>query len=391
MSRKRRLAVVVSHPIQYYVPLYRALARDAAIEIHVLFASRIGLTKTYDSEMKADVAWATDLTGGYSHEFLPEGDAIQHVGFRAVDNPSVTRALARFRPDAVIIHGYALMTMLRALAWCRLRGVRTIMASDSSSHGSPSGWRHTVKMSIMPLLLRQFGAALTMSDRSEEHLAGMGYPRDRMFRAPTMIDEGFWRARETRAATRAAQRAALGLADDEFTLLCSGKLHPRKRVQDLLDALLRLKADGKPPTLLIAGDGEQREILEAFARQHGLAAHFLGFVNIDALPDLNAAADAFVHAAEVEQYGMVVLEAAVVGLPMVLSDAVGAIGPTSIARPGVNAIVYPCADVAALAAGIAKLRDDVDMRRAMAGASLTISNDHAGPTSVAAVISAMGE
>src|ERR1700689_4771921 len=71
-----RLAVVVTHPIQYYAPLWRALAREASLRTHVIFASRIGLEKTFDAEMKAEVAWATDLTAGYSHEFLPEAASI---------------------------------------------------------------------------------------------------------------------------------------------------------------------------------------------------------------------------------------------------------------------------------------------------------------------------
>ncbi len=135
-----RLAVVVSHPIQYYAPLWRALARAPGVELRVLFASRIGLDKTYDVEMKTELAWATDLTGGYSHEFLAEAAAFQRTGFH-LDNPSVSAALSRFRADAVILHGYASKTMLRALAWCKLNGARALLTADSSMHGVAPGWR----------------------------------------------------------------------------------------------------------------------------------------------------------------------------------------------------------------------------------------------------------
>ena len=391
MSPRRRLAVVVSHPIQYYVPLYRALAREPSIELHILFASRFGLETTFDWEMNVDVAWATDLTAGYSHEFLPEADGIKQIGFRDVDNPSVAGALARFKPDAAIIHGYAMMTMLRALAWCRLHSARAILASDSSAHGSPPGLRRTVKNMTLPWLLRQFSAALTMSDRAEQHLASLRYPRARMFRTPMMIDEGFWRAREQRPIRRARKRAELGLADDEFVVLSVAKLAPRKRMLDILAALSKLGVEHstRRVTLLVAGDGEQKEALKSFAAERGLSTRFLGFVNIDALPELYAAADALVHAAEAEQYGMVVLEAAVMGLPLILSDETGAIGPTSIARPEANTLVFPRGDVAALAKALARLRDDSDLRRRLSDASRTISNDHAGPFSVAAVLKAM--
>jgi len=391
VTARRRLAVVVSHPIQYYVTLYRALAQSPSLETRVFFASRIGLDATFDREMNVTVAWATDLTGGYDHEFLPEADSIREVGFRAVDNPRVGAALSRFRPDAALIHGYAMATTLRALLWSRMRGVKAILASDSSAHGAAPGWRRSAKMALAPPLLRQFGAALTMSDRAEAHLASLGYPRARMFRTPTLIDEGFWRARPRRPELRAERRASLGLAQDDFVLLCVGKLHPRKRMLDVLKALAQLR-DQDPAkrrcTLLIGGDGEEREMLEAYVAEHGLDVRFLGFVNIDALPALYSAADVFVHSPEIEQYGMVVLEAAVMGLPMILSDRVGAIGPTSIARADGNALVYRFGEIDALTQAMARLRDDDGLRLAMAEASMQISLDHSGPKSVASVVAA---
>ena len=391
MSQARRLAVVVSHPIQYYVTLYRALARSPSLAVKVFFASRIGLDETFDREMNVKVAWATDLTAGYDYEFLPEADGIRDIGFRSVDNPSVGSALDRFRPDAVVIHGYAMLTTLRALVWSRIHGVKAILVSDSSSHGSPPGLRRWSKLAVVPLLLRQFGAALTMSDRAEAHLASLSYPRSRMFRTPTMIDQGFWRAREGRLSIRSHQRSALGLSEDDFVLLCVGKLHPRKRMLDVLEALARLPAEApgsRRCTLLIGGDGEERAMLRAYVAQHALDVRFLGFVNIDGLPALYSAADVFVHSAEIEQYGVVALEAAVLGLPMILSDRIGAIGPTSIARADVNAIVYPFGDIDALARSIARLRENHALRSKMADASLKISQDHSGPMSVAAVVAA---
>ena len=245
---------------------------------------------------------------------------------------------------------------------------------------------------IAPLLLRQYSAALTMSERGERHLASLGYPPDRMFRTPMMIDAGFWSARRERARRRAEERMRLGLAEDAFALLYVGKLYPGKRVFDALQALEALEDErfgAGTVTLLVAGDGVEREALRRFATQRGLDVRLLGFVNIDALPQLYAAADALVHPADSEQYGMVVLEAAVVGLPLILSNQIGAVGASSIARPDVNALVYPCADIRALSRAMASMRNDVGLRRRMGAASLTISADHSGPESVRAVLRAV--
>ena len=375
-----KIAVVVSHPIQYYAPLWRALARAPGVDLHVIFATRVGLDKTFDTEMKTEVAWATDLTGGYSHEFLPEAARFQRTGFH-VDNPSVGAALSRFRPDAVLLHGYGSRTLLRALVWSRLHGARAVLIADSSG-GVAAGARGRLRRLALPWLLARYDALLTMGDRSEDYFAALGVKRARMFRLPTMMDEAFWRARRERAALRAQTRARLGIAPDAFVALAVAKLSPRKRVGDLIAAA----ASGL--TLLIAGEGEEGGRLRAEA---GPDTRFLGFVNIDALPALYAAADVFVHPAENEPYGMVLVEAAIVGLPLIATQETGAVGPTAIARPGLNALVYPAGDVAALAAHLARLRDDPVLRDAMARQSILLSKNHEGEMSVAAVLAAAAD
>jgi len=380
-----RAVVVVSHPIQYYAPLYRALAASPEVDLLVLFASKIGLEVRRDVLMGVDMAWNTDLIGGYPHRFLEGADRIQHTGLFHIDNPNVGAALAEADPDVVLLHGYGAMTNIKALGWARLNRRPVIMISDSTIDSSAHPVRRTLKLVLARAVLAQFSAFLTLGDRGEAYLKRYGVAPDRMFRCPAMIDDAFWRARKDHAARRAAKRHDLGLGSHEVVLIAAGKLYGGKRLLDVIGALKDLDA---PVRLLIAGDGEQRAELEAAAQAAGVKADFLGFVNIDALPDLYAAADILVHAAEVEQYGMVLLEAAVVGLPIIASDRIGAIGPSSIARPDINALVYPCGDVPALRAAILDLAVHADRRARFAEASLLVSEDHRGPVSIAGVVAA---
>jgi glycosyltransferase involved in cell wall biosynthesis len=380
-----RAVVVVSHPIQYYAPLYRALAASTDVDLLVLFAAKIGLEVRRDVLMGVDMAWNTDLTGGYAHRFLEGAERIQHTGLFEIDNPNVGAELARANPDVVLLHGYASLTSLKALAWARLHRRPVIMISDSTIDSSAQPLRRLLKRVLARAVLAQFSAFLTLGDRGEAYLARYGVPASRMFRCPAMIDSAFWQTRDDRKTRRAAKRRALGIGANEVVLIAAGKLYGGKR---LLDVIAALKGVDAPVRLVVAGDGEQRAELESAARDAGVKADFLGFVNIDALPDLYAAGDILVHAAEVEQYGMVLLEAAVVGLPVIASDRIGAIGPTSIARPGVNALVYPCGDVAALRAAILALAGAPRQLAQFAQASLVVSEDHRGKSSVAAVAEA---
>lgn len=72
MSRGFRLAVVNSHPIQYFAPLYAYLSCDAALEITALYCSDFSLRGGLDPDFKRTVAWDVDLLTGYRSVFLGE-------------------------------------------------------------------------------------------------------------------------------------------------------------------------------------------------------------------------------------------------------------------------------------------------------------------------------
>jgi len=373
-ARAPRLGIVVSHPIQHFTPFYRALAQEGGVASRVFFASRIGLESYHDGEMKTDIAWSMDLTAGYDHEFLPGAERIKNIAPLAVNNDGVGAALDRFAPDAVLLYGYNLLTTLKALVWARRRGIPAIMTSDSELRSERSPARAALKAAILPLVLRQFRAFLTIGDNNEAYFRHYGVPASRLFRAPLTIDETAYRkARAERARLRDEFRAAHDLRPDDFVVLFVGKLVPRKRPADLLRAAPRI--DNSRLRLLFAGDGELRAALEAEARQSGVSATFLGFVNVDALPAVYAAADVLAHPSEADPHPLICSEGACVGLPLLLSDRVGALGPTDIARPGVNARAFPCGDATALGDELAKLIDDPTACAAMSEASQRIYDE----------------
>ena len=69
--RKYRLAILNSHPIQYFAPLYRTIAQESDIDLTVYYCSRAGLEEMYDVGFGQQVQWDVPLTEGYNHKFLP--------------------------------------------------------------------------------------------------------------------------------------------------------------------------------------------------------------------------------------------------------------------------------------------------------------------------------
>lgn len=376
MTKPTRLAIVVSHPIQHFVHLYRALAREPGMTLRVIYCSRIGVDSYFDRDMATQIAWAGDMLSGYGHEFLPEAPAIRSISFKSVNNPSVGRALDEFAPDAVMVYGYAQLTQLRAIAWSRRHGIPVLMTSDGDAVKSRGAVKSALRNAALFGLFRQVAAFLTVGDQNERMLAAAGVGRAKMFRSPFPIDESVYvELRSRREAVRADVRAHYAIPADAVVALFVGKLAGRKRPADLVAAWDHLSRTGGPSKslhLLYCGEGAERPALEAAISAGGAQATLAGFVNVDRLPHFFAAADILVHPSEHDPHPLVCSEAAAIGLPMILSDRVGAMGPTDIARDGVNAIGYPCSDVAALAAALAQLIQDQQLRTAMGAASQAV-------------------
>jgi glycosyltransferase involved in cell wall biosynthesis len=375
-SRPQRLAVVVSHPIQHFVPFYRQLAKDAALELRVIYCSRIGLRRYFDKDMGVELEWKMDLLSGYDHVFLPEADRITATSTFSVDNPSVVRELERFQPDIVKVNGYSQLTALRTLFWCWRNHVPAVMWSDSELLHQRNGWRRLFKAAVLPVIYKRFAAFLTVGDNNEAYLRHYGVPPEKMFRTPFTIDESsFAPVRAHRPVIRATLRQELAIPQDAFVALFVGKLIERKRPQDLVRAVESLteQAINRPVHALFAGNGPMLAELKQLAAARGAPCTFAGFVNVDLLPRYYGASDVLVHPAENDPHPLVTSEAAYLGLPLVLSDRVGCIGPTDTARDGENTAVFPCANIPALAEHLRRLAKVPAHYSRMSAASLRIA------------------
>src|SRR4051812_25074834 len=127
-----RLAVVLSHPTQYYSPWFRWLRTHTALEFRVFYLWEFGVTAQRDRQFNATFQWDVDLLSGYDHEFVPNDarDPGTHH-FRGLHNPTLPARLAAWRPTTVLLFGYNWSSHLRAIMSARLRGIPLLFRGDS--------------------------------------------------------------------------------------------------------------------------------------------------------------------------------------------------------------------------------------------------------------------
>jgi glycosyltransferase involved in cell wall biosynthesis len=162
--------------------------------------------------------------------------------------------------------------------------------------------------------------------------------------------------------TRDEAREALGVRGT--TLGTAGRLTAQKALDDALEALARVPA----VELLVLGDGPERASLERRAAALGVSdrVRFLGSGTRDDVLRLFRAVDAALITSAWENLPHTLLEALVVGTPVV-ATTVG--GIPEIVRDGENGLLVPPRDVDALVAAIERILGDGDLRASLAAAA----------------------
>lgn len=140
-------------------------------------------------------------------------------------------------------------------------------------------------------------------------------------------------------------------------LLFAGRLEYEKGVQDLIAALPRIRRSHPGTTLTVAGSGTQLDWLTDQARRHRVSrsVDFLGAVDHGTLVGLMHRCSAIVLPSRYEPFGIVALEAAATGAPLVVSTA-GGLGE-AVDSPSTGLTFSP-GDVAGLATAVRATLDD---------------------------------
>ncbi len=355
----RRLAIVLSHPIQYYSPWFRWLRAHTSLEFRVYYLWDAGVRPTRDPQFGETFAWDVDLLSGYDHEFVPNTSrqpGTEH--FTGLRNPALSRRIAAWGADAILLFGYRYATHLRLIAWARSRRLPLIFRGDSHLLGRERPG--LASRTALGLLYRQFQAFLYVGQANREYFRAFGVPEKKLFFAPHCVDAEHFRATDAARTEAARLRTELGLGDRRVVLF-AGKLVPAKQPMELLEAFL---AETRPDSALVfVGQGELRAALEARAAKNPDAVvRFLPFANQSQMPARYLLADLFVlpSRGHYETWGLAVNEAMLLGVPCLVSDRVGC--QQDLVTEGETGWVFSAASPAglrdALERALAALRSD---------------------------------
>jgi glycosyltransferase involved in cell wall biosynthesis len=355
-----RVVVVLPEPTPYRSPVLDLLSRRDDLEVTVVYAA-------------ASVAGRTWAAGGHHDSVHLRGMRIP--GARRLlrhdypVSPGVWRQLSRRRPDCLVVSGWSTFASQAAIVWARVHRVPYVLLVESHDLGRRAGWRRAVKQAVVPRLVRRASAVLVVGSMARRSMLERGANPDLIHVFANTVDVERFAARALLLRDRRSElRQRFGFVPAEVVVACVARLVPEKGIDVLIHAAARATSR---PALLLVGSGAERAPLEQLAATLGVHAEFVGDLPWDRISEAYVAADAFALLSRHEPWGVVVNEAAASGLPLLLSDEVGA--AFDLLRPGENGVRVPAEDVGAAAAALDLLAQP-DVRSRYSASSRTIAS-----------------
>jgi glycosyltransferase involved in cell wall biosynthesis len=360
-SRRIRVAIVATHPIQYQIPWFQRLAERPELDLKVFFGMLPDATQQ-GVGFGVDFQWDIPLLDGYRWELLTNRAKMPSLAaFGGCNTPQIRRVLHDWRPDAAILTGWHSRMLVQAWWACRRLGIPRIVRGDSNHLAPRSVW----KKLVLRLWLQCFDQFPAVGQANRALYIEAGIPPGRIHDCPHFVDNPRF---ATAAAELRTQREGLrrgwGIAADATCFLFSGKLVLKKHPLDLLQACNLAIQQGARVHVLMVGAGELMELARELVEREGLPVTFAGFLNQTEIVRAYVAADCLVLPSDHgETWGLVVNEAMACGLPAIVSDQVGC-GPDLILE-GATGATFPMGDTVALAQRLGDFAADPQHLRAM--------------------------
>jgi glycosyltransferase involved in cell wall biosynthesis len=353
-----RVTVVSPEPTPYRSGLFDRVADRSGVDLTVLYARHTVAGRTWEIEPRHR---AVMLHGAR----IPGLRRVLRHDYPIT--PGIFGALADSGPAVVVVSGWSTFSSQAAVLWCRRNRVPYILLVESNDRDPRPAWRRFVKRLVVPPVVRRAAWVLAVGTLARDSVLARGAQPERTGRFANTIDvPAYVELADELAARRGELRAELAAESDDVVVLSVARLAPEKG----LDTVVRAAAEANEPRLLlvVAGTGPERDRLARLAADLGVRLALLGDVQpASRLVELYVAADVFALLSTHEPWGVVVNEAAACGLPLVLSDRVGA--AYDLLEEGANGHLVRAGDITGAASALGRLAADRATRQAFGARS----------------------
>jgi len=325
-------------PSPYQRELFHALHLDGRMEIRVLYCTG----GAFDRD------WSIPSLCAYE-EILP-GTTISLLGPSAHFNPGIIGMLREETSDLFVVSDYSAPTMQIAMRYLNRRGKRWLFWGEVPGLRTRGRFGRLMRHWLQQPIANGAAAIAAIGSEAFEVYQAL-FPKVRIFDVPYFCDLTKFRV----AANQRRKRKK-----ESIDVLFSGQLIERKGVDVLIQAFVQISHQVPELRLQLLGTGPCLHTLtDLIPFELRDRVQFLGFQQPNAAPEIFAQADAFVLPSRHDGWGVVVNEALGAGLPIIVSDRVGA---RDLVKHGSNGLITRAGDIDSLACALLKLAQSGELR-----------------------------
>jgi glycosyltransferase involved in cell wall biosynthesis len=331
----KKLAIITTHPIQYYAPVFNLLYARGKVDIKVFYTWGPEAIDKYDPGFGRKVIWDIPLLEGHPHVWVENSAAkpgSHH--FNGIVNSGLITRIDQYGPEAILIFGWAYNSHLKVLRHYKGR-IPVFFRGDSTMLDQNFGIKSFLRKLMLTWVYRHIDLAFYTGLNNRNYFLTYGLKKNQLRFAGHAVDNAYFA--KDRAEAAAAFRHCLDVPQDVILILFAGKLERKKDPLLLLDAFVQLNR--QDIYLLFTGNGELEGELKSRSADHKNIL-FLDFQNQSVMPVVYQACDLFCLPSfgPGETWGLAVNEAMACGKPVIVSEKVGC--ARDLVSTGINGAVF---------------------------------------------------
>ena len=333
------LAIIISHPIQYYAPLFRMLHNRGIVKIRVFYTwSQSKKGAYFDPGFGKTIEWDIPLLDGYDYTFVNNTSVKPGSNsFNGIINPTLNTEIEAWRPDALLVVGWSFNSHLKCMRYFHNK-VPILFRGDSTLLAEKLGPKVIIRTLFLKWVYRFIDYALYVGTNNKLYFLRHGIKLNQLIFAPHAIDnDRFFDTTNSYTEQAATWRKNLGIQKDEIVFLYAGKIEYKKDPVLLINAFIKLKTPGTH--LIILGNGPlEKKVKLKFSKTRNL--HFIDFQNQSNMPVAYRLGDVLVLPSKgpVETWGLSVNEAMACSRAIIVSDRCGC--GIDLVKDNINGFIF---------------------------------------------------
>jgi glycosyltransferase involved in cell wall biosynthesis len=368
----KRLAIVTTHPVQYYAPVFRIISEKLGGGARVFYTAGKN-TGAIDPGFQKIIEWDIPLLAGYDFVFLDNSSPRPSTSrFNGIMNPDAVQQISYYETHAVLFYWWSYQSHLSLMRHFSGK-IPVWFRGDSTLLDKVNPLKAFIRKLWLREVYRNVAIAFYTGSANREYFKKGGLEENKLRFAPHAVDNE--RFAHPLCKEASDFRKQLSIPEKATVILFAGKFENKK------DPLLLLEAfeciDDPSVYLLFTGNGLLETELKhrASAMKQKERVRFADFQNQTAMPAVYQSSDLFCLPSKGpgETWGLAVNEAMAAGKAVLVSDKTGC--ARDLVHPNINGEVFEAGNVEQLVEKLTKILSDKHRLKLMGMESKKIIKD----------------